>query len=303
MEYAFQIIQIARVAELVDALDLKSSGHNARVGSTPISSTKKKKKNKMHYLIQENLFREEGHEKLIRTLERFNISHELVSVRPFINNFDFETKRKDVFIFGSLKMAVISKDYGFNPGALVTKNHDYEVYSKHYKENLLNYDSRIVKFTDAFKWEFEQQFIRPTLDSKVFTGKVFDKEEWNDFVDRKLNDGHTTTLTKDTLIQVSTPKAITQEVRCWVVDGKVVTQSTYRRGSFLVYDNVVDVDAIEFAQKMVDIFQLADAFTIDVCLTNNEWKIVECGSVACAGFYDADMQKLIMALEESFNKN
>jgi len=48
---------------------------------------------------------------------------------------------------------------------------------------------------------------------------------------------------------------------------------------------------------MVDKFQIARTFTIDVCLSNDEWKIVECGSTACAGFYDADIQKIIMALE------
>lgn len=38
----------------------------------------------MHYIVQENLFREEGHAKLLNCLNRFDISHELVTVRPFI---------------------------------------------------------------------------------------------------------------------------------------------------------------------------------------------------------------------------
>jgi hypothetical protein len=38
----------------------------------------------MHYLVQENLFREEGHAKLINGLERFGLSYELVRVLPFI---------------------------------------------------------------------------------------------------------------------------------------------------------------------------------------------------------------------------
>jgi hypothetical protein len=70
----------------------------------------------------------------------------LVTVRPFIEEVDFETKRKDVFVFGLLKLARLSKKYGWNPGATITENHDYEIYSKFYKENLLNYDSKIVKF-------------------------------------------------------------------------------------------------------------------------------------------------------------
>jgi len=50
----------------------------------------------MHYIIQNNLFREEGHAKLIATLNRFDISYELVDVLPFVEDFEFSTKRKDV---------------------------------------------------------------------------------------------------------------------------------------------------------------------------------------------------------------
>jgi hypothetical protein len=255
----------------------------------------------MYYIVQENLFREEGHAKLINCLERFDIPYELVNVKPFLEEIDFVTDRKDVFCFGSLKMARLSKQYGWNPGALITENHDYNVYSKYYKENLLNYDSRIFRFGDDFKWIHDQHFIRPVLDSKTFTGKVFNHSEWPEWRNKKLTNGETTTLTEDTLIQVATPKAITQEVRCWVVDGEIVTQSTYRRGSFLYYSEIVDQDAIWFARNMVDIFQLAKCFVIDVGLTKNGWKIIECGSISCAGFYDADMQKIIMALEDAYN--
>ena len=46
---------------------------------------------------------------------------------------------------------------------------------------------------------------------------------------------------------------------------------------------------------------LAKCFVIDVGLTPNGWKIIECGSISCAGFYDANMQTLIMALEDAYN--
>jgi len=254
----------------------------------------------MYYIVQDNLFREEGHAKLISCLEKFEIPHELVTVRPFIEEFQFKTDRKDVFVFGSLKLARLSKNYGWFPGAMVTENHDYEVYSQHYKENLLNYDSRLVKFGEDFEWIYDQHFIRPTLDTKTFTGRVFDEKEWLEVKKRMQTDPETYTIKDDDKIQVAIPKKLTQEVRFWVVDGKIVTQSTYRRGSFLAYDNIVDQDAIDFAQKMVDIFQLAPAFVIDLALTPSGWKIIECGSVSCAGFYDADMQKIIMALEDAF---
>ena len=273
----------------------------------------------MHYIVQKNLFNEEGHAKLINCLERFKIPYELVDVKPFVKEGDeitlydgtvvrvteevvFVTDRKDVFIFGSLKLARLSKKYGWNPGALITPNHDYEVYSKYYKENLLNYDSKIVRLGDDFEWEYDELFIRPTLDTKIFTGKVFNKKEWKETRNRMFDKGYVTSATDDSLIQIAKPKNITQEVRVWVVDGKIVTQSTYRRGTFLVYDSIVGEDALVFAQKMIDKFQLAKTFVIDVCLTENQWKVIECGSTSCAGFYDADMQKIIMALEDSYNE-
>lgn len=247
------------------------------------------------------MFREEGLETLLNLLKRFRFKYELVKVLPDVETLNIKTKRKDVFVFGTLKMARLIKSHGFVPGTLITKNHDYTVYSRFYKENLLNYDSKVVRFGDGIEWKSDKYFIRPVLDSKVFTGKVFNKEEWDAHTKKILSRGNHS-ITDDTLFQLASPKKITQEVRLWVVDGKIVTQSTYRRGSFVHYSDVVDNDAITFGNEMIKVFKLEKAFTMDVGLTENGWKIVECGSVACAGFYAANIQKLIIALEEAFNK-
>ena len=114
----------------------------------------------MYHIIQENLFREEGFEKLISALNRTDLKYELVKVLPFVEEFEYTTKRKDIFVFGSLKLARLSKDLDWYPGTLITDNHDYEVYSKKYKYHLLNHDSKIHKFGDAFPWKYDQMFIR-----------------------------------------------------------------------------------------------------------------------------------------------
>ena len=36
------------------------------------------------------------------------------------------------------------------------------------------------------------------------------------------------------------------------------------------------------------------------CLTDNGWKVVECGCINCAGFYKSDLQKMIMSVEDYF---
>ena len=115
-----------------------------------------------------------------------------------------------------------------------------------------------------------------------------------------MNNGHLTTLNEDTQIQVSTVKKIYKEIRFWVVGGKIITGSQHRLGNQTIYDDVFEPEAQVFAQSMVDKFQLAEAFVIDVCLTDNGWKVVECGCINCAGFYKSDLQKMIMSVEDYF---
>ena len=51
---------------------------------------------------------------------------------------------------------------------------------------------------------------------------------------------------------------------------------------------------------MISIYQPAEAFVMDICLTPDGWKIVEINCINCSGFYNGDMQKLLIALENYF---
>lgn len=253
----------------------------------------------MYYVIQENTFREENYNVLIETLDRFELPYEIVKVRPFLEDFEFITDRKDIFCFGSVKMSRLAKKYNWFPGSLLNENHDYRVYSNFYKENLLNYDSIIQKFGDEINEDIF--FARPCEDTKTFTGKVFTKEKWNIFKSDFFKSGQESSLNNDTEIQISSVKNVTKEFRFWVVGGEVITGSLYRNGYWVNYSSVVDEGALEFCKEMVKIYQLAEAFVIDICEVDLddkfEYKIIECGCINSAGFYKANMPKLIEAIE------
>ena len=257
----------------------------------------------MYYLIQENTFKEENYNVLAETLNRFNLPYEIIKVRPFLEDFEFKTNRKDIFCFGSVKMSRLAKKYNWFPGSLLNENHDYRVYSKFYKENLLNYDSKIQKFGDNI--ELDIFFARPCEDTKTFTGKVFDQYSWNEFKENFFKSGQISTLTNETEIQISSVKNITKEFRFWIVDNNVVTGSLYRMGSWITRSEVIDEGALEFCKEMIKIYQLADAFVMDICeiiINNNrEYKIIECGCINSAGFYKANMSKLIESIEIKWN--
>jgi len=259
----------------------------------------------MYYIVQNNLFSEQNYDNLIRSLDNSGVEYEIVKVLPFIDTVKLKTKRKDIFAFGALKLAEISKLFGWKPGVLMTENHNYLVYKDFYKENLLNYDSQIFKLGDDFHWDIDQYFIRPTEDSKSFNGKVFDEEDWKSYRKYLLTNGHRFSPTVDTDIQVSIPKNIYKEIRFFIVGGKVITGSQYRLGGRLNLCQVnekLDNDAIKFCEEMIKLFELASSFVMDVCLTENGWKIVECGCINCAGFYHSDMQKLIHAIDNYYNR-
>ena len=254
----------------------------------------------MYYVVQEKLFREENYENLIHTLERLGLEYEIVKITSSDSDINLKTDRKDIFPFGGVKMAKIAKKYNWNPGSFMTDNHDYELYSKYYKDNLLNYDSKIMKVKDVKDYKFF--FARPTKDTKAFTGRTFDEYEWEEFKETYLNNPRSI-LTEDTMVQIASIKHILKEIRFWIVKGKIITASVYNMGGYYYLGNLtfIDKDAYDFVNKMINIYQLADTFVMDICLTENGYKIVECNCTNCSGFYMADMNKLIISLEEAFN--
>lgn len=256
----------------------------------------------MIFLIQENLFREEHYTILMEIMVKYALNHKIVRITSDNDDIiDIETgnpvelETKNVFCFGSIKMARISKKHDWFPGSFLNNNHDYEIYSEKFgKENMLNGDSIIQKFGDKIDFN-TNKFIRPTQDTKVFTGQVYSKYEWEDFVESSLYNGRFS-LTKDTHIQVSTPKLIQQEVRCWIVKGKLITSSYYRLGNMSYMAECNDEIILEYAQKMVDKYSPADSFVIDICLVDGEPKIVEINCINCSGFYKQNLSKLIQSL-------
>jgi hypothetical protein len=210
---------------------------------------------------------------------------------------------QSIFCFGAIKLARIASDLGWKPGSMMNSNHDFLVYREYFGENLLNYDSQIIKLGEFSEWKNPNQnkFIRPTADTKSFTGGLFSHSEWVERMEHNLHNFRSDIFNEDTLIQVSTPKEIWQEIRCWVVGGRIITASTYKVGKDVLYKRVIDDDPIKWAQSMVDKFQLNDAFVIDICQTPSGWKIVEFNCINCAGFYDCDIKNLLFSLETHFN--
>lgn len=254
----------------------------------------------MHWILQNNIFNEAKYDELVETLTRFEIPFSMHKVVPFVGELDpvpmLDTK--EVICIGSYSMRHAAKKYGWSPGVWDLEPFNFVLQLDAWHENMLNFDSRITKFKDAVFTE-DYQFVRPIDDSKHFAGKVFDKFEFIDFQKRIVESGEDWgyTLTPDTLVQVCTTKEIYREVRFWVVNGKVVTASVYKIGDRVTYYPNIDESIQKFAEEMISIWSPLKAFVIDIAETPDGYKVVEINTINSSGFYAADIQKLVSALD------
>ena len=156
----------------------------------------------------------------------------------------------------------------------------------------------------------DYMFVRPIDDAKYFAGRLFDRDEFVDWQIKvcALGEDYGNSLTAETYIQLSTPKAIYREVRYWIVRDQVVTASVYKLGDRVTYveklPDAMDAFVAALLDPMsADYWQPAEALVLDICeLPGEIYKIVEINTLNSSGFYAADVAKLSLVLDETFSE-
>jgi hypothetical protein len=266
----------------------------------------------MHWVLSGNIFNESAWEAMLATLDRFEIPFSEHKVIPFVGELlpdpPADLNGGNVIVIGPYSMRHIAKSKGWFPGSFDLEPFDFAIQRERWGEHMLNYDSQVVAFRDAVWPEDELRFVRPINDSKNFAGRVYD---WNEFSWWQksvcaLGEDYGDSLSGATMIQTCSPKKIFAEYRCWVIKGEIVTISMYKLGERVIYKNwdlVGPDDPVRpYAQARVNEWQPLDSFVIDVCETEDGFKIVEINTINSCGFYACDMQKLIMTLQEEFSR-
>lgn len=258
----------------------------------------------MYYIIQKNVFTDPRYDEIFRVLKRLNLPFETIDFSSNSDTLVYETNRKDVFVYGSVKLAKLTRNFDWQPGSFYGNNHEFEKYALGFGVNLVNEKSRLFQFSDNFDWQNERElFIKPSRDAKIFTGKVFSKVEWEDFVYYTLCDKKQTKITAESNIQVSKAHKIIKEARLWIVDNKIVTSSYYLFHDGTEFEENVSDEALVFGQKMANLFRVAAAYVLDIALTYDGWKVVEVNCINSAGFYKANVENIVLALEHYYTNS
>jgi hypothetical protein len=253
----------------------------------------------MIWLLQENLGNEDAFKPLIENLEKFGQKMHLAKVVPFVGEItpDLETDEK-VICFGAYSMRKLSQRKNWNPGVYDIEWFPYQSLIEVLGHCVLNSDAVFGKFGEI-QPPSEEFFMRPTHDGKEFAGVVKSAnqlKEWQHRVIKLKLADNGSTLTECTQVMCAPLKKIYDEYRYFVVDSKAVTGSRYKLGKRVVYG---DTDGnLDVAQAFVDRLSghISHPYVLDIAYTDDGYKVIELNTLNCAGFYAADIQKLVNAL-------
>lgn len=260
----------------------------------------------MHWIVQNNIYNEDGFKSLIDTLETLKLPYSMHKCMPFIGILEPEPApiQNNVIVMGSYTLAREAIRRKWNPGVFLNENFNFPLQHSHWGNLMLNSDYQLYCFSQIPEQEYPF-FIRPTEDSKSFTGQLMDWPSFTEWRDKVLalapEDG--SQITWNTQVIIASPKTIYAEYRTWIVDGKAVAWSQYKIGNRKLKNYIADVDRriLDFAEHCAAQWSPHRTYVLDIFETPDGLFIGEVNNLNSAGFYAANMGKLIMALEESFN--
>ena len=255
----------------------------------------------MRYILQDF----EDTRKIGTVLERMGLPYSWHKVVPFVGELDPEPEvaaGEDVILFGSYTLWRYAERRGLRPGVFRIRPTLRETA---WQPFLLNGEATVSPLRDLPDLLSEPErpwFVRPVADSKEIAGRVMNAGEIVALARQvcvlKPEELIGGSLSPETEMMLAPPRRIRKEWRVWVVADVVVTASLYVEGRRIVYRPEIDDDARAFAERLVGANPgYAPAYVMDVCRTEDGLRLLETNCLNAAGFYAADLQALVEALE------
>lgn len=246
---------------------------------------------------------------LIETLKEKGYPVNTVQYIPFdddLSRFEKITE-KNVIYYGSLNLAIKLKDkFNWIPGVYGDiKKYNCSSYYPYFKDYLLNKDYLYMTYADLYQnrdYLFEKFndifFVRPDSILKEFTGQPISKYNFEDAY--KLLGFYNDVVTQNLPIYVSSLKDIQKEWRFIVADNEIITGSLYRvkEKEETLHELCTDDNALNFAKQMAKLYNPERVWVLDVCLSNNQYKLLEIGCFSFAGLYGNDLNIIVDKVSE-----
>lgn len=267
----------------------------------------------MKWLIQEFLNQNENVERMRKALEAQETEYLLVRLNKdtSLTVLDVETRlplddAEDVlweFLhdgsitgYGSKSFDKALRQLQIEPGSFSNEEFEMEEIQKRVGDQLLNKEFLMGELQELNP-SWEQFFIRPTGNTKLFGGMTVTQK---DFLEWKERENHPDSSYCGQTLLVSETKEILAEYRFFVVGNTVITGSSYQVNGELNTSLFPSNNVWNYAQSMVNRFRIADAFVIDIAETGEGLRIVEYNSFNTSGLYACDEELIVRQMNRRF---
>lgn len=174
--------------------------------------------------------------------------------------------------------------------------HDEELFStKTYAPILghhaLNHAGRLVTVQDILEnFGSERIHLRPDRVDKAFTGSVHTHKSF-----LALANDRERPLAPDLLCWASPVLRIDAEWRCWILHGRVVEISQYRKDGRMDYKREIHQEIFAIAVDLSNRYLPAPCVVMDIALTDDGYSVIEYNPIHSSGWYAADVSTVLDA--------
>lgn len=265
----------------------------------------------MKWLVQEFLNKPENITRVIEALEITSTNYLLIKLNKddSFTVLDKESKlpledsesvlrkfilNNRVMVYGSKTFVQMAKNMKLEPGSFMNEKFEFQAFREVLGDELLN-NNFVVDELSNLKPIADTFFIRPTENTKLFTGMTVSKEEFllwqkRESVKDSPYRGH--------LLMISPVQEIYSEFRFFVVNQQIVTSSSYKIGSSVDITHKPSKELIEYTKKIIDKFPLANAYVVDIAETKNGCKVVEYNNINSSGLYGCNELEFVKAINK-----
>lgn len=203
--------------------------------------------------------------------------------------------------YGSTKLVELAMELKIT-GVFRNDNFSVPVWNEN-RQDMLNGDSvdMLARDIPAFAESFGEGevFIRPTIGKKLFPGqtaRLADIVGW-------LRAGQVGKypFLPEMGVTIANVKEIVDEVRWFVVGGKVIDGSAYRVRGQRVTIHDINENNLKEAQKMADVWLPHPTCVMDLATTDQGLRVIEFNTFNSSGFYHHDISKIVKAVHELYS--
>lgn len=247
---------------------------------------------------------------LISEIKSQGMQCEVVNYTPFQGGEYNQYSNEDCVVFyGSLNLArQLQREKSWVPGPICNfKNMCCKTYYSYWGEYLFNQDYIMLPMLEIKRRREEifKQFgiddtiwIRPDSGAKTFAGQTVPLE----FLDKDFDlfGSYAGKPIDEIIAIISSPKVIDKEFRIVIVDGKPIAASQYKRDGKLDIKEGCDFNAWNKANSIAsEDWQPDIAYTLDICLSNGGYSLLEANSFSCSGLYACEPKFVVKETSEA----